>query len=108
MRLNFNELVKAASIALVLFSGVAASVVGQQTDADEGRSRFGAMDIFIDSGSTPLAAYQIEIAATNGLAKIVGIEGGEHPAFQQPPFYDPKAMQHDRVILAGFSTELDT
>jgi len=62
------------------------------------------MDIFIDSGSTPLAAYQLVFAATNGVAKIVGIEGGEHPAFRQPPFYDPKAIQHERVIIASFST----
>jgi hypothetical protein len=62
------------------------------------------MDIFVDSGSTPLAAYQLEFAATNGVARIVGIEGGEHAAFRQPPFYDPKAMQHERVIIASFRT----
>ena len=62
------------------------------------------MDIYVDSGSTPLAAYQLEFAATNGVAKIVGIEGGEPAAFRQPPFYDPKAIQHERVIIASFST----
>jgi hypothetical protein len=62
------------------------------------------VDIYVDSGSTPLAAYQLEFAATNGVAKIVGIEGGEHTAFHQPPFYDPKAIQHERVIIASFST----
>jgi hypothetical protein len=58
----------------------------------------------VDSGSTPLAAFQLEFAATNGVAKIVGIEGGEHSAFRQPPYYDPKAIQHERVIIASFST----
>ena len=58
----------------------------------------------MDSGSTPLAAYQIEFTATNGIARIVGIEGGAHPAFRQPPFYDPKAIQHEHVIIASFST----
>jgi len=36
--------------------------------------------------------------------EIVGIEGGEHPAFREPPMYDPKAMQHERVIIAAFNT----
>jgi hypothetical protein len=71
----------------------------------EPEARFCAMDIFVDSGNTPLAAYQVEFAATNGNAKIVGIEGGEPAAFRQPPFYDPKAMQHERVIIASFSTD---
>jgi hypothetical protein len=88
----------------VLFFGLAAGLLAQQSASEEGRSRFCAVDIYVDSGSTPLAAYQVEFAATNGMAKIVGIEGGEHPAFRQPPFYDPKAMQHERVIIASFST----
>ena len=89
---------------VILCFGLAAGLLAQQPATEEGRSRFGAVDIYVDSGSTPLAAYQLEFAATNGVAKIVGIEGGEHPAFRQPPFYDPKAMQHERVIIASFST----
>jgi hypothetical protein len=88
----------------VLLFGQTAGLLAQQPALEEGRSRFGAVDIYVDSGSTPLAAYQLEFAATNGVAKIVGIEGGEHAAFRQPPFYDPKAIQHERVVLAGFST----
>src|SRR5512140_2968924 len=88
----------------LLYFGLAAGLLAQQPATEEGRSRFGAVDIYVDSGSTPLAAYQLEFTATNGVAKIVGIEGGEHTAFRQPPFYDPKAIQHERVILAGFST----
>lgn len=84
--------------------GLAAGLLAQQPAPEESRSRFGAVDIYVDSGSTPLAAYQLEFAATNGLAKIVGIEGGEPAAFREPPFYDPKAMQRERVILASFST----
>ena len=88
----------------ILFFGLAAGLLAQQPALEEGRSRFRAVDIYVDSGSTPLAAYQLEFAATNGVAKIVGIEGGEHPAFRQPPFYDPKALQHERVIIASFNT----
>ena len=66
--------------------------------------RFQAFDVFVDSGSQPLAAYQIEITAPKETVKIAGIEGGEAQAFREPPYYDPKAMQHERVILAAFST----
>ena len=92
----------------ILFFGLAAGLLAQQPAIEEGRSRFRAVDIYVDSGSTPLAAYQIQFAATNGVAKIVGIEGGEHPSFRQPPFYAPKAIQHERVIIASFSTASTT
>ena len=94
----------ALSILLVLVFGLAAELPAQQSADEEGRARFCAVDIFIDSGSTPLAAYQVRFAITNGAAKIVGIEGGEHPAFRQPPFYDPKAIQNEVAIIASFNT----
>ncbi len=93
-------------LVIAMIFGLAASLFAQQQPAlEEGRTRFCAVDIYLDSKGSPLAAYQLEFAATNAVAKIVGIEGGEHPAFRHPPFYDPKAMQHERVIVAAFSTE---
>jgi hypothetical protein len=89
---------------LAVFFGLAAGLFAQPAATEEGRTRFCAVDIYVDSKASPLAAYQLEFAVTNGIAKIVGIEGGEHPAFHEPPFYDPKAMQHERVILAAFNT----
>ena len=80
------------------------SAVAQQSVTNDSAVRFRAVDIYVDSKESPLAAYQIEFSVTNGNARIVGIEGGEHPAFTEPPFYDPKAMQHERVIVAAFST----
>jgi len=91
-------------LELVMVFGLAVGVWAQPAAPEEGRSRFCAVDIYVDSQATPLAAYQLEFAIANGSAKIVGIEGGEHPAFHEPPFYDPKAMQHERVILAAFNT----
>jgi len=88
----------------VCFFWLAAMLPAQPPAVEEGRSRFCAVDIYLDSGSTPLAAYQVEFAATNGAAKIVGIEGGDHAAFREAPFYDPKALQRERVIIAAFST----
>jgi hypothetical protein len=67
--------------------------------------RFQAVEIFADSQTAALAAYQLEFTVTSGNAKIVGIEGGEHPAFAEAPFYDPKAIQQERVILDAFSMQ---
>jgi len=72
--------------------------------AQEPPASFRALDIFVDSGNEPLAAYQLTFGSTNGSAKIVGIEGGEHSAFAEPPYYDPEAMQKDHVIIAAFNT----
>ena len=69
--------------------------------------RFEAVDIYVDSGDTPLAAYQFEFAAETGAITIVGIEGGEHAAFKEPPYYDPAALMNHRVIIAAFSTGPD-
>jgi hypothetical protein len=67
--------------------------------------RFQPVEIFADAQTNALAAYQLEFKVTSGNAKIVGIEGGEHHAFSEAPFYDPKAMQNERVVLAAFSTQ---
>ena len=75
-----------------------------QPAATKDTVRFHAVDIFIDSKETSLAAYQLEFLVKNGDAKVVGVEGGEHPAFKDAPFYDPKAIQHERVIIAAFNT----
>ena len=93
-----------APFLLVLLFALAAPVCAQQPAGQEPRVRFRAVDVFIDSTNAPLAAYQLEFAVTNGVAKIVGIEGGEHSAFHEAPFYDPRAVQRERVIIAAFST----
>ena len=62
---------------------------------------FMAFDVMVNS-SAPLAAYQVDIQAPDGV-KIVGVEGGESVAFNAAPVYDPEAMEHERVILAAFS-----
>jgi len=66
--------------------------------------RFQAVDIFVDSKEVPLAAYQLAFSVKSGDARVVGVEGGEHPAFKDAPFYDPKAIQQERVIVAAFNT----
>lgn len=88
------------SLAILMLPAVA--MLAQEYKATN-TLHFHAVDIFVDSTNKPLAAYQLEFTASAG-AKIVGIEGGEHAAFKEAPFYDVKAMQHERVIIGAFST----
>ena len=109
---------KATSIILLTVSLIVAGVVvlvhAQEPGARTLRLaeprpavRFAAVDVFVDSGAVPLAAYQFELKARGGAFKIVGVEGGEHAAFRQPPYYDPAALMHDRVVIAAFNTGRD-
>jgi len=63
--------------------------------------------VYIDTQDHTLAAYQFELAAETGDITIVGIEGGEHPAFKEAPYYDPAAMKRNHVIIAAFDTGQD-
>jgi hypothetical protein len=90
-----------ATIAAFLLLSVF-QLFAQATDS---AIRFRTVDLYVDTKDKSLAAYQLEFTAGGANAKIVGIEGGEHPAFSEAPFYDPKAMQQERVILAAFSTK---
>jgi hypothetical protein len=69
------------------------------------RVRFGVVDVFVDSGPEGLAVWQVEMKAVAGDVKIVGIEGGDHAAYKEPPFYDPAAMMGGRVILGAYSLD---
>jgi hypothetical protein len=73
----------------------------------EGRVRFAPVHVYLDSGDKPLAAYQFELRARTGQIKIVGVEGGAHPAFREAPYYDPAALMNDRIIIAAFNTGTD-
>jgi hypothetical protein len=67
--------------------------------------RFEAVDIFVDGGALPLAAWQVELVDPTGRATIAGVEGGEHAAYAAPPYYDPRALMQGRIVLAAFSLE---
>lgn len=94
---------KRLTILLVLL--IAASAANAQVD-HKPATRFAVADVYIETQS-PLAAYQVDVTAEGNGVKLVGIEGGEHPAFAEPPYYDPAALQQHRVILAAFSTSTD-
>jgi len=66
--------------------------------------RFAAVNVYIDPGGEPLAAYQFELTGQGAEVKLVGVEGGEHQAFADAPYYDPKANLRNRIIVAAFNT----
>ena len=68
--------------------------------------RFSYVDVFLDVGAKPLAAYQVELTPTGGDVLLTGLEGGEHAAFRDAPYYDPAALHQakSRVIVAAFNT----
>lgn len=71
---------------------------------EDGQAVFVPLHVYMDSGEHALGAWQFELKVTSGHARIVGVEGGEHEAFQKAPYYDPKALSQDRIIVAAFST----
>ena len=71
---------------------------------DASEWRFSSVDVFVDPAGRDLAAYQIEILAESEDLQIVGVEGGEHASFREPPYYDAAALGGGRIIIAAFST----
>jgi hypothetical protein len=117
----------AGTCALILCCGLLLSAFAprEQPDAARGAEaqpavRFGSFDVILDTGDSPLAAYQIRIAPAPGQdaaeIRLVGIEGAQPgdpaaKAFGLPPHYDPAALhatddaaKAGRVIIAAYST----
>ncbi len=79
----------------------------QEIPTAQPKVRFAPLHIYLDSGNQPLAAFQFELKAAAGQIKIVGVEGGQHKAFKEAPYYDPAALANDRIIIAAFNTGSD-
>lgn len=93
-------------LMLMLLMGLMAlSLARGQVDAPAAAVRFEPVDVILDAGNVPLGAYQFELAVEKGEAVIVGLEGGEHAAFKEPPFYDPAALSQSRIVVAAFSMD---
>jgi hypothetical protein len=104
-----NRTILIAASMTVLLSLLLAFAFSHNTPAHAAAPatiRFAPIDIYLDT-THPLAAYQFELKTLTGTAAIVGIEGGEHPAFNAAPYYDPAALQHNRVIVGAFNTGAD-
>ncbi len=102
-------LIANVSALIVVYVLGARTALSEEPVAAQARAgeavRFMAVHVFIDSHEAPLAAYQFDLIGRGSDVKIVGLEGGEHPAFADAPYYDSKAMMGDRVIAAAFSTK---
>src|SRR5258708_27395682 len=96
------------SVVLIVVGGWAArrhdATAPLPAAATQAQPRFAWVDAWIDSHGQPLAAYQFELNSTGGGVTLVGVEGGEHPAFTPPPYYDPKANLENRIVIAAFNT----
>jgi hypothetical protein len=104
--------VLAAVLALLGMAAIAVATAQPGGDGAVGQPeagalgvRFGYVDVFIDSGERELAVYQVELRATAGDVRIVGVEGGDPAAFAGPPRYDPAALADgERIVIGDFST----
>ncbi len=76
-----------------------------QDDRQAEPLRFAVVDVFIDTGNAPLAAYQFELRDKAGVVKVVGLESDKTLPFQNPPLYDARAMQSRRVVVGGYSAD---
>lgn len=72
--------------------------------ADEQEKQFQALDVFVDSGAKPLGAYQFEFGAPTDVS-IIGIEGGDAADFKNAPYYDPAALQQNRLLVAAIAQQ---
>lgn len=65
------------------------------------------LDVTVDPQGETLGAYQFELTSENTSFTVVGVEAGEHLAFDhgRPPYFDPVAKQGetDRLILAEYA-----
>ena len=104
MKMKILGLVATLCIIAPLLAGIP---VGETRESSEQKVRFAPVHVYLDPGGKPLAAYQFELKARTGQIKIVGVEGGEHPAFQGAPYYDPAALMNERIIIAAFNTGHD-
>ena len=99
---------KKITVIILMSISVIVPVLAQQSEQDittvKPKVLFAPLHIYLDSGNKSLAAYQFELKAAAGQIKIVGVEGGQHAAFKDAPYYDPAALANDRIIIAAFNT----
>jgi hypothetical protein len=75
----------------------------RESATDSGPIRFEAVDVFVDTGDAPLAAWQVEVSGAGPTVTVSGVEGGEHLAFSEPPYHDTEALtKTGRLIVAAF------
>ena len=102
-----KKLVVIILVTICLVISVLAQQSQQEKTSAQPNVRFIPLHVYINSGNESLAAFQFELKTVTGQIKIVGVEGGEHAAFKEPPYYDPAALANNRIIIAAFNTSGD-
>ena len=101
-------IMKKVTVIILLIISIIVPVLARESEHGiptvQSNVRFAPLHIYLDSGNRSLAAYQFELKAAAGQIKIVGVEGGQHKAFEEAPYYDPAALANDRIIIAAFNT----
>ncbi len=80
---------------------------GLPPGAIQTQTTFATIKITIDPLGKPLGAYQFQLTSPDASFKVLGVEGGGHPAFDhgRPPYFDPVVREAgaDRLILAEYA-----
>ena len=95
------------ALALLLSMLLLCGALATPTFATEraGDRAFSTVEIFLDCGSTELAAYQLTLQASRPDTRLVGVEGGRGAAFGDAPHYDPRALRGGFIKLAALQLE---
>ena len=96
---------KPATVMLCLAVAATAAPAARGDASTREGVRFETIDIYVDSGDKGLGAYQFEFRVIGGNAEVVGVEGGESPAYAAAPYYDPSALRGGYLIVAAFEPE---
>ncbi|MBI5725458.1 MAG: hypothetical protein HZA50_15990 [Planctomycetes bacterium] len=100
--------------AILALTGLAGSMPTEPADNQTTdnlpaqRVIFRAVDVWVDSAETPLAAYQVEVNYDQKAVKIVGVEGGVPVCYRSAPYYDEAGKAGGRIILAAFVSDDNT
>jgi hypothetical protein len=73
--------------------------------AEKAAESFRAVDLWVDSGESRLAAYQVVVTYDKAAVEIVGVEGGATPGFESAPFFDEAGKNAGRIVLAAFTRD---
>ena len=92
----------AVALAAAKLPPAAAPAAPMRQPLREEDVRFYRASIFLNTTSTPLAAYEVAFQLTSPDALITGLDGGDTPAFHVAPAYDPDALEGRRIVLAGY------
>ena len=106
MRVN-KHLVILGAIAFITLPSLAGKIQpkGKVYKSTPPEIRFVPLNIYIDPAGKSLGAYQFELKILSGNVKIAGIEGSDHHAFKKAPYYDPEALNKQRIIIAAYTTD---